>query len=504
MHHGSFSNEDTSPQDCEDYSDSEVIDLHKACRLGDITAIKQAFRAQPEKINEKDTSVSLTQLGWAPLYRTVICGHVQAVEFLLQEGADPNVVNNVRSMQLGETPLHQAADNSQLAVAEVLLQFNADPNAQQNDGDTPLHHACFRGDLQMVDLLLRYKASPNVPNFLLARTPFHIAVSAGHLDCVRSLFLSGADMSLADKQRKTVFEMAGSQAAQEILIRMYKEQTQIPEFDEEFSHEVVGRIHNHMLSPISEVISFNQSDMEESQDLELNVNLRISPPRTDRGETLGNTPQKRETSTRKKFPPVLKPLYEWLEKDNLQDLYEVLVEAGYDDVEEMVEQMKSPLPITEESLKNIGVTKPGHCVRLLMRLEEECGLKVKFTRRKATALRQKHFLHCCAAPNNTTFGLVNSPSLREWLRELKLDHLYENFRDAGYDDYEALLDQMTWRKPITELTLEKEVIVMKPGHRGRILSKLKEDALSRDKGDTGGLVVESSGKMVACETCSLM
>lgn len=504
MRQGSFSNADTGPQDYDEYEDSEVIDLHKACRLGDITAIKQAFRAQPEKLNEKDASVSVMQLGWAPLYRTVICGHVQAVEFLLKQGADPNVVNNVNATQLGETPLHQAADNSQLSVAELLLMYRADPNAQQNDGDTPLHLAAFKGDLQMVDLLLRYKANPNVQNFMLGKTPFHYAVSGGHTECVKSLFLSGADLEISDKQMKSVFSMSSSPSIQDLLLS-FKSSPRLPDFDEEFSHEV-GRMHNHMLSPISEVISFNQSDMDD--DPEVNLHLG-SPIPADKLDTVEETPQTMspvvidvERSAKKKFIPVLKPLYEWLEKDNLQDLYEVLVEAGYDDVEEMVEQMKSPMPITEESLKKIGVSKPGHCVRLLMRLEEEAGLKAKFTRMKPSH-RQKNFLQCCAAPNNTTFGLLNAPSMLEWLRQLKLEHLYDNFKNSGYDDYESLLNQMTWRKPLTEEILERDMKVMKPGHRSRILSKLQEDAVGRDRSE-GGLVVESGGKLVACEMCAVI
>lgn len=41
-----------------DYSgEGEAMDLHKACRLGDLKAIEFAYRAQPEKINSKDANV---------------------------------------------------------------------------------------------------------------------------------------------------------------------------------------------------------------------------------------------------------------------------------------------------------------------------------------------------------------------------------------------------------------------------------------------------------------
>lgn len=44
--------------------------------------------------------------------------------------------------------------------------------------------------------------------------------------------------------------------------------------------------------------------------------------------------------------------------------------AGFDDIESMVHQMTTPVPINESMLKNIGIRKPGHYKRLLMRLTE--------------------------------------------------------------------------------------------------------------------------------------
>jgi hypothetical protein len=48
----------------------------------------------------------------------------------------------------------------------------------------------------------------------------------------------------------------------------------------------------------------------------------------------------------------------------------------------MIDQMKSPLPITVDSLKDIGIEKPGHAVRMVIRLEEEAGLYIPKTRRR--------------------------------------------------------------------------------------------------------------------------
>lgn len=180
-------------------SREEPIDLHEACRLGDLPAIRQAYSSDPASLNSHDPSVRSNQLGWTPLYRAVIRGHRKAAQFLLDVGADPNEANNVEYRQMAETPLHQAADYSQAQMAALLLSHGADPNQQQGDGDTPLHHAAFRGDARMVGLLLGAKADPNVRNFLFGRTPLHYAVDCGHADCVRLLLAAGADVRLVDK-----------------------------------------------------------------------------------------------------------------------------------------------------------------------------------------------------------------------------------------------------------------------------------------------------------------
>ena len=49
------------------------------------------------------------------------------------------------------------------------------------------------------------------------------------------------------------------------------------------------------------------------------------------------------------------------------------MESGYDDLEALITQMQSPCPIKSESLDRIGISKPGHRYRIIIRLEEEAG-----------------------------------------------------------------------------------------------------------------------------------
>ena len=94
------------------------MNMEKACRLGNCKAIKQLVEEQPDIINEVDSKI-----GWTPLYRTVICSHIDATKLLIKLGSNPNIQN-----KLGETPLHKAADSGLGRISRILLDAKADPN----------------------------------------------------------------------------------------------------------------------------------------------------------------------------------------------------------------------------------------------------------------------------------------------------------------------------------------------------------------------------------------
>ena len=438
---------------------SEILDLQKACRLGDLPSIKNAYHANPEKLNQRDES-----LGWTPLYRTVICGHFKACHFLLKSSADPNISNN-----LGESPLHQAADNSQYQIAELLLEYGADPNLQQNEGDTPLHHAAFRGDSKMVELLLKHSADPNLPNFMFGRTPLHSAADSANEETIKIMLEFNADPALQDRQGKTPADLLQNPNLIHVL------------------ESYQGRS-----SSSSEECKVNTFGKDS-----LKYELYDSPNLIN-NQTVYEPDA--ETSIVKKNQNQLKPLYDWLEKVNLQEVYEILCEAGYDDVDSLLSQMRSPLPVTLQELEKIGIKKPGFRYRLLIKLEDDSGVH---SRRVCKKQAENHpaFWKCCNVPSNTTYGILGTISVREWLRTLKLEELIPKFIDSGFDDYEMLISQMLSRYPITDEILLQEVKVSKPGHRNRILGKLKEEA--KLICDRESLIIEASSKQTSCDTCQV-
>lgn len=404
----------------------ENIDLQKACRLSDLDAIKRACKLHPEKINEKDDS-----LGWTPLYRTIISGFLRGAEYLLKHKADPNIENNI-----GETPLHQAADNSQLHLAEILLKNGANPNFQQNDGDTPLHHCAYRGDSKMAEMLLKYKADPNIPNFMFGRTPFHYAADCGHLETISHMIKYQGNAYQKDRQGKTPMDIASQDTAEQIRFLLE------------------AKISLNALEKAPKMI---QDNFE---------------------------PESEISVIKKKHE--LSPLLEFLQKNDLEEMYEPLCDNGFDDLNDIISQTRSQLPLKKDDLIRIGITKLGLVYKFLMKIEQEAKVMPYdplYTRESSTTMIQHH----------------SEKSLNDWLDEIKLTELKDIFLDAGFDDAETLMGLMQSRYPITDEFLT-EIGVMKLGHRNRILSKLQEDQIAKKE----VLVIEKTTNNVSCQKCLIM
>ena len=120
---------------------AEVDSIRSAARNGDLSAMGRHLQDGAD-IDGVDPAFGLTPLVWAAL-----AGRVEAVDWMLQNGA----AVNGRGRD-GGTPLHAAAFLGRAEVAELLLQHGADPEAKNHNGDTP------RGALEAGWELTRYLA----------------------------------------------------------------------------------------------------------------------------------------------------------------------------------------------------------------------------------------------------------------------------------------------------------------------------------------------------------
>jgi ankyrin repeat protein len=91
--------------------------LHHAARSGDLEEIKMLL-AEGLPINAFD------HMSRTPLHCAAIGGHIPAVRYLIDVGADVNAHGEER---IGETPLGQVAANCTFEMAEILVKAGADP-----------------------------------------------------------------------------------------------------------------------------------------------------------------------------------------------------------------------------------------------------------------------------------------------------------------------------------------------------------------------------------------
>ncbi|XP_070515069.1 ankyrin repeat domain-containing protein 17 isoform X3 [Cardiocondyla obscurior] len=122
----------------------------------------------------------------SPLTLAACGGHVDLAMLLIERGANIEEVNDE-----GYTPLMEAAREGHEEMVALLLSQGANINAQTEETqETALTLACCGGFLEVADFLI--KAGADIE--LGASTPLMEAAQEGHLDLVRYLLESAADV----------------------------------------------------------------------------------------------------------------------------------------------------------------------------------------------------------------------------------------------------------------------------------------------------------------------
>ena len=114
---------------------------------------------------------------------------------------------NVRGWR-GETPLLVAIDQGNTAIVECLLENGADPNiVDASNGFSPLMLACWMGDESLVKTLIRLKANVNALS-RLGCSPLSLAMGGNYPEIVKILKKAGADVYLENQNGDTPMSMA--------------------------------------------------------------------------------------------------------------------------------------------------------------------------------------------------------------------------------------------------------------------------------------------------------
>jgi len=139
-------------------------------------------------------------LSWDPSRAEVIPGIVQTP---LKHGADPN-----KSLPGGRTALVFAASTNDTAAMSLLLKAGADPNVVTDDGTTAFADAVQSGQLNMAKYLIAHGARTEAVDNRSGRIPLHLAVLQGELPMVEVVFPVAADRSAVDCMGMTPLDIA--------------------------------------------------------------------------------------------------------------------------------------------------------------------------------------------------------------------------------------------------------------------------------------------------------
>lgn len=198
--------------------DLKVTNLFIASQLGAVDYLKQEI-SKKWRWGRKDFVNTPSQVGFAPLHYAAYHNQREAMQLLIDKGADLTLKDNEGYLplhwaaekghheivqllirhrpstinakgRLDRTPLHRAVFCGQVETAHLLIKNVAHINAQtheKNHCQTPLHFAVLQGNISMVLALARYPELDILQQDIQGRTPLHYAIEEGLLDILNIL-----------------------------------------------------------------------------------------------------------------------------------------------------------------------------------------------------------------------------------------------------------------------------------------------------------------------------
>ena len=148
-------------------------------------------------------------------------------------------------------------------------------------------------------------------------------------------------------------------------------------------------------------------------------------------------------------------IHHFLKEINLEKYENILISQGFDDLKIIIQQTKNNFTLSDNVLKEIGISKPGDRAKILIRILEISG---KFD--------------CVLHSPEMYFD--DNDNLLLWLKEIGLPHYIKNFNLGGYYNLELIIVQNETNFPLNEEILEKELNIKNKINRKIILKSLEE------------------------------
>lgn len=187
------------------------FNIYQAISQNNLNSVIQSVQAGA-LINATD------RFGHSPMHYAAYKGNPRIVDYLLNNGGNPNIRGRHDS-----TPLHSAAWGRNKQVLELLLEDGADVDARTDEGETPGMTAALRGEKDMLEILFSLSADPHATDIhgtnlvdlaaagghkaivdllqeigVSNKNPLHVAAGLGDLNKIKRLLENGHSINKRD------------------------------------------------------------------------------------------------------------------------------------------------------------------------------------------------------------------------------------------------------------------------------------------------------------------
>lgn len=163
----------------------------EVAKNGDFRAVKDILEKDSSKLDAKDED------GYTALHWACMRAHWDIAKYLIENGADLNVVGGD-----GGTQINWAVHHDNVDIVKMLIEKGAKLNIRNQWGMTELHTAIWRGNIHVVEYLLDHGSDPNIKTNE-GWTAMHYAYRSGHDNVIALLKQRGVSMTEKDDMGRT-------------------------------------------------------------------------------------------------------------------------------------------------------------------------------------------------------------------------------------------------------------------------------------------------------------
>lgn len=201
---------------------SGLYPVHYAALNGDLATLK--LLATDYNVNQP----ALVDHRATPLYLAAQSGHAEVVRWLRAEkDADASLVG-----AQGMTPLYTAIVHHKSETASALIELGAKYNIPNITGFFPIHAAAEFGDTATIGLLYEAGCDADLKAVNpLQQTPMHVAFIKAQMEVINCLLESGADINVQTTEGKTPLHLLLENQSIEAETKVQIVKSHVNEFD---------------------------------------------------------------------------------------------------------------------------------------------------------------------------------------------------------------------------------------------------------------------------------